>query len=84
MGTNSIGTASTSSASKPPCECLAAAKFEFKVQWLTVGCVHRSHTMGHICFLCTAPGAEDLIFTGDTLFVAGCGRCASLAQRSRC
>ena len=37
-----------------------------------------SHTMGHICFLCKAPGAEDLIFTGDTLFVAGCGRCGPL------
>mgnify|MGYP002803605464 CR=1 FL=1 len=34
------------------------------------------HTRGSICYYCTEPGKEKegLVFTGDTLFVAGCGR----------
>lgn len=31
------------------------------------------HTLGHIAFLCRAPGAE-FVLCGDTLFMAGCGR----------
>lgn len=34
------------------------------------------HTLGHICYLCSEEGSpERNIFTGDTLFIGGCGRC---------
>ncbi|CAL8467039.1 g6575 [Coccomyxa elongata] len=33
------------------------------------------HTLGHICYMCEEGTSERNIFTGDTLFVAGCGRC---------
>ena len=34
------------------------------------------HTLGHICYLCSEDGSpERNIFTGDTLFIGGCGRC---------
>ena len=40
-----------------------------------------SHTQGHICFFCEEPGSSDkLVFTGDTLFVSGCGRCVADSQ----
>ncbi|GJQ71928.1 hypothetical protein Trydic_g3037 [Trypoxylus dichotomus] len=32
------------------------------------------HTTGHICYYVTAEGQTPAVFTGDTLFVAGCGR----------
>ena len=33
------------------------------------------HTTGHICYYVTSEGAEDkVVFTGDTLFIGGCGR----------
>lgn len=33
------------------------------------------HTKGHICYHVSAPGSSSAsVFTGDTLFVAGCGR----------
>ncbi|CAE8712490.1 unnamed protein product [Polarella glacialis] len=33
------------------------------------------HTKGSISFYCTEPGAEEgVVFTGDTMFVGGCGR----------
>jgi hypothetical protein len=45
------------------------------------------HTNGHICFLCREESSTAAVFTGDTLFVGGCGRCAQLrcggAQRHR-
>jgi hydroxyacylglutathione hydrolase len=32
------------------------------------------HTAGHVCYLARTPGEKSLsLFTGDTLFVAGCG-----------
>lgn len=32
------------------------------------------HTAGHICFLVSSPGEPSAVFTGDTLFIGGCGR----------
>lgn len=32
------------------------------------------HTTGHICYLVHSPGEPCAVFTGDTLFVGGCGR----------
>ncbi|XP_036164559.1 hydroxyacylglutathione hydrolase, mitochondrial isoform X2 [Myotis myotis] len=34
------------------------------------------HTSGHICYLVSKPGSSEpsAVFTGDTLFVAGCGK----------
>jgi len=34
------------------------------------------HTKGHICYFVTSnePNVDPLVFTGDTLFVAGCGK----------
>ncbi|KAL5263160.1 hypothetical protein ACHWQZ_G008537 [Mnemiopsis leidyi] len=32
------------------------------------------HTTGHICYLVEGEGADPAVFTGDTLFAAGCGR----------
>lgn len=33
------------------------------------------HTKGHICYFVTGPSAsEPAVFTGDTLFVGGCGK----------
>ncbi len=32
------------------------------------------HTAGHVCYLATWPAvASQALFTGDTMFVAGCG-----------
>lgn len=32
------------------------------------------HTTGHICYYVTGGGDSPAVFTGDTLFIAGCGR----------
>ena len=32
------------------------------------------HTAGHIAFFCAAAGGEPILFCGDTLFSAGCGK----------
>jgi len=32
------------------------------------------HTSGHICYLVKTPCQDPVVFTGDTLFIAGCGR----------
>lgn len=32
------------------------------------------HTKGHICYVVKPPGQPQAVFTGDTLFIAGCGR----------
>lgn len=32
------------------------------------------HTRGHVCYYITSPETEPAVFTGDTLFIAGCGR----------
>ncbi|KAI8512311.1 hypothetical protein Bbelb_089500 [Branchiostoma belcheri] len=49
---------------------------QFKVGALNVKCLFTPcHTSGHICYYVTGQEGEDpAVFTGDTLFVAGCGR----------
>ena len=48
----------------------------FNVGGLTVRCLHTpSHTAGHMSYVLSADdGAPSAVFTGDILFVAGCGR----------
>lgn len=47
----------------------------FKIGSLSVTCLFTPcHTTGHICYFVEAPGGEKAVFTGDTLFLAGCGR----------
>jgi hydroxyacylglutathione hydrolase len=47
----------------------------FKIGELSVRCLFTPcHTTGHICYLVTAPDGEEAVFTGDTLFLGGCGR----------
>lgn len=42
---------------------------------LTVRCLFTPcHTTGHICYYIDAPSGERAVFTGDTLFLGGCGR----------
>ena len=43
---------------------------------LSVTCLETPcHTTGHICYYVTSKGLENkAVFTGDTLFVGGCGR----------
>ncbi|XP_006611211.1 hydroxyacylglutathione hydrolase, mitochondrial-like isoform X2 [Apis dorsata] len=43
---------------------------KLQVQCLSTPC----HTTGHICFYITENQDTPAVFTGDTLFVAGCGR----------
>ncbi|KAK0396345.1 hypothetical protein QR680_001680 [Steinernema hermaphroditum] len=46
----------------------------FKIGGLTVTCLHTPcHTTGHICYY-VCDENEKVVFTGDTLFIAGCGR----------
>jgi hydroxyacylglutathione hydrolase len=49
---------------------------EFKIGNLNVRCLFTPcHTSGHICYYVTGEsGEEPSVFTGDTLFIAGCGR----------
>ncbi|XP_033120193.1 hydroxyacylglutathione hydrolase, mitochondrial-like [Anneissia japonica] len=48
----------------------------FKIGSLNIRCLFTPcHTSGHICFYVTGQdGQEPAVFTGDTLFVAGCGK----------
>lgn len=47
----------------------------FKIGDINVQCLFTPcHTSGHICYYVTAPEQAPAVFTGDTLFVAGCGR----------
>ncbi|VDN06994.1 unnamed protein product [Thelazia callipaeda] len=47
----------------------------FKVGDLVVKCIHTPcHTTGSICYYVTDNNGDKVVFTGDTLFVAGCGR----------
>ncbi|XP_053326628.1 hydroxyacylglutathione hydrolase, mitochondrial isoform X2 [Spea bombifrons] len=49
----------------------------FQVGSLHVKCLFTPcHTSGHICYFVTQPNSSDppAVFTGDTLFVAGCGK----------
>ncbi|XP_072388566.1 hydroxyacylglutathione hydrolase, mitochondrial isoform X1 [Diabrotica undecimpunctata] len=48
---------------------------KFQIGDITVECLFTPcHTSGHICYYLTAPGQDPAVFTGDTLFIAGCGR----------
>ena len=49
---------------------------EFKIGNLNVKCLATPcHTTGHICFYVTdVDGTSKAVFTGDTLFLGGCGR----------
>lgn len=49
---------------------------ELKLGSLTIKSLHTPcHTTGHICYYVTGPKAKHpIVFTGDTLFIAGCGR----------
>lgn len=47
----------------------------FQIGSLKVTCFETPcHTTGHVCYLVEGEGAEPAVFTGDTLFAAGCGR----------
>lgn len=47
----------------------------FRVGNLTVDVLHiPGHTTGAVGYVVTSPAGEKVVFTGDTLFVAGCGR----------
>ena len=60
---------------------------------LTVTCIHTPcHTAGHMAFLVAAAAGPAAVFTGDVLFVGGCGRffeggpedmCGALAKLAR-
>lgn len=42
---------------------------------LTIRCLFTPcHTTGHICYFIESPAGERAVFTGDTLFLGGCGR----------
>lgn len=49
---------------------------KFTIGNLEVGCLHTPcHTKGHICYTVGPSGQEpEAVFTGDTLFVGGCGK----------
>lgn len=50
---------------------------KFNIGSIEVLALHTpGHTRGSICYFCSEPGKEKegSVFTGDTLFVAGCGR----------
>ncbi|XP_043492722.1 hydroxyacylglutathione hydrolase, mitochondrial isoform X1 [Polistes fuscatus] len=47
----------------------------FNIGSLNVRCLATPcHTTGHICYYVTGEGDTPAVFTGDTLFVGGCGR----------
>jgi len=48
---------------------------KFKIGEIDVECMFTPcHTTGHICYYLKDPKGKSAVFTGDTLFVAGCGR----------
>ncbi|XP_064647645.1 hydroxyacylglutathione hydrolase, mitochondrial-like [Lineus longissimus] len=48
---------------------------QLKVGSLDIQCLFTPcHTSGHICYFVKGAGEEPAVFTGDTLFQAGCGR----------
>ncbi|XP_044760545.1 hydroxyacylglutathione hydrolase, mitochondrial isoform X1 [Coccinella septempunctata] len=47
----------------------------FNIGDTKVECIYTPcHTSGHICYLVKTPCQDPVVFTGDTLFIAGCGR----------
>ncbi|KHJ40295.1 hydroxyacylglutathione hydrolase [Trichuris suis] len=47
----------------------------FKIGSLQVTCIHTPcHTRGHICYFVADERGKKVLFSGDTLFIAGCGR----------
>ncbi|CAG9864971.1 unnamed protein product [Phyllotreta striolata] len=47
----------------------------FNIGNIKVDCIYTPcHTTGHICYYLSTPNQVPAVFTGDTLFVAGCGR----------
>ncbi|GCB65989.1 hydroxyacylglutathione hydrolase, mitochondrial isoform X1 [Scyliorhinus torazame] len=57
--------------------CRATHKKTFQVGSLNVRCLFTPcHTSGHICYFVTKENSSEApaVFTGDTLFVAGCGK----------
>jgi len=48
---------------------------KFTIGDINVECLFTPcHTTGHICYYLTAEGQTPAVFTGDTLFIGGCGR----------
>jgi len=51
---------------------------QFSVGQLNIRCLFTPcHTKGHICYFVTSnsePDSDPLVFTGDTLFIGGCGK----------
>lgn len=48
---------------------------EIRLGNLTIRCLFTPcHTTGHICYYIDSPNGERAVFTGDTLFLGGCGR----------
>ncbi|GLH04101.1 uncharacterized protein GBIM_09883 [Gryllus bimaculatus] len=48
---------------------------KFSIGQLNVRCLFTPcHTAGHICYFVESPGNTPAVFTGDTLFIGGCGR----------
>ena len=48
---------------------------KIKIGGLDVTCMSTPcHTSGHICYFFTGDGDTPSVFTGDTLFLGGCGR----------
>ena len=62
----------------PAATRLVADGEEFEAGGLRFTCLHTPcHTRGHVCYLLSAATSglpSDCLFTGDTLFGAGCGR----------
>ncbi|KRZ06388.1 putative E3 ubiquitin-protein ligase makorin-1 [Trichinella zimbabwensis] len=48
---------------------------ELKIGEINVLCMHTPcHTRGHICYYVTDKKDDKVVFTGDTLFIGGCGK----------
>lgn len=48
---------------------------KFKIGNMNIECLHTPcHTSGHICYFVNSPNQNPAVFTGDTLFIGGCGR----------
>lgn len=48
---------------------------KFSIGELDISCIFTPcHTTGHICYFIEAPNSAPVVFTGDCLFIAGCGR----------